>query len=109
MEVWEEITENERLLTELNATLLPNWIKFAEAERKYRIAKAKAILKLRNAGCPTTLITDIVKGDQDVADLNFERMVAEAQYKSNIEAINVAKQKANDLRMYFESEWRNTK
>lgn len=109
METWEEIIANQELLKELTASLLPNWIKFADAERRYRKAKAKAILKLRSEGCPVTLIQDIVKGLDDVADLNYERMVSEANYKSNIEAINVAKQTANDLRMNYELEWRNTK
>lgn len=109
MEVWEEIEQNEERLEESLKTLRSNWIAYAQAERDYRIAKAHGILDLKSKGYPTTLIPDLVKGLGNVADLDFKRRVAEATYKSNIEAINVFKQKANDLRMYFDSEWRNTK
>lgn len=109
METWQEISENEQRLEESLRTLKSNWVQFAQADRDYRIAKAHAILELKSKGYPATLIPDIVKGYGNVPDLSFKRMIAEATYKSNIEAINVFKQKANDLRMYFESEWRNTK
>lgn len=105
MEIWEEIELNEQAMSEAQRTLLPNWMNYCKAKQEYHIAKAKAILKLRTDGCPATLILDIVKGIDVVAELGYKRDIAEAIYKSNIEAINVYKQKANDLRMFFEKEY----
>ena len=55
-------------LSEAQASLLLSGTKLAEAERAYRIAKATLILKLRDAGQPTTLIPDLVKVYIDVSN-----------------------------------------
>lgn len=52
----------------------------AEKERDYRIAKRQAILKLRSEGLPATLILDLAMGE--VADIKFQRDIAEERYNS---------------------------
>lgn len=57
----------------------------AEAERKYRIAKAKRMLYERDQNrMPVSIIGDIVKGQEDIAYLAFERDCAEAVYDANV-------------------------
>lgn len=109
MDIWVEIDRNELDLEQSLKTLRHNGIENAEAERKYRVLKAKKILELKDKGYPATLIIDIVKGMEDVAKLKFERDVAESVYKANLEAINVYKKKSDDLRMYFEKEYSNVR
>ena len=109
MELWEEITQNEQYLEEALRTLRKNGEAAAEAERDYRIAKSKAILTLKEKGYPVTLITEIVKGLKDVAELDFRRNVAEVVYYANKESINVYKKKADDLRAIYEKEYVNVK
>lgn len=91
MELWEEIIEIERQLNEALSTLRENGIKYCEAERQYQMAKSKAIMKLKSDGYPITLIPQVVKGIEEIADLDLERNKCEVVYKANQEAINVKK------------------
>ena len=104
-EIWEEININQAMPEQSLRTLRQNGEASAEAEREYRKAKSKAILTLKSKGYPVTLIPEIVKGLDDIADLDFKRNVAEVTYKANLEAINVYKKKSDDLRMIFEKEY----
>lgn len=105
MEIWEEINLNQSMLEQSLNTLRKNGEASAQAEREYRIAKSRAMLNLKAKGYPVTLIPDIVKGLNDVAELDLKRHIAEVVYKANLEAINIYKKKSDDLRMYFEKEW----
>ena len=53
------------------------YAKYADAERAYRVALAKKILELHAEGKAWTVTADIARGDKDVADLRYERDVAE--------------------------------
>ena len=109
MEIWEEINHNQAMLEASLNPLRKNGEASAAAERDYRIAKSKAILNMKEKGYPVTLIPELVKGLKDVAELDFKRNIAEVVYKANMEAINVYKKKSDDLRMYFEKEYSNTR
>ena len=78
---------------------------YADAERSYRVALAKEILKERDEGTPVTIISDVCRGKEETARLKFERDVAEAAYKSALEAINVYKLEVNLLREQIDREW----
>lgn len=78
----------------------------AEAERKYRIAKAKRLLYEREKNhTPVSIIADIVKGQEDVAYLAFERDCAESVYDANREAALLAKKRADIYREQISREW----
>ena len=91
MELWEEIIEIERQLDQALSTLRENGLKYCECERDYQVAKSKAIMKLKSEGYPVTLIPQVVKGIEEIAELDFQRNVAEVVYKANQEAINIKK------------------
>lgn len=80
--------------------------KVANAEREYRVAKQKRILYYRDKKFPATLIPDIVKGSQDIADLAFARDCAEAEYKANYEALLWAKKRVDVIREQIDREFR---
>lgn len=50
----------------------------AKAEAAYRMELAKKELVLREQGLPATLIGDLARGDERVAELKLERDLAEA-------------------------------
>lgn len=50
----------------------------AAAERDYRVALAKRILELKDAGMSVTLIGDIARGDEAIAALKLKRDTAAA-------------------------------
>lgn len=81
--------------------------KYAESEKNYRVELAKAMLIEREAGLPVTILSDICRGKSSIAHLKFERDVAEADYKANIEAINIYKLKLKILENQIEREWKN--
>ena len=63
----------------------------ADAEQKYRISLAQKIMVERDKGTPATIMSDICRGDPQIAKLKFDRDVAEVTYKSAMEACNIYK------------------
>ena len=60
---------------------------FGEKERAYRKALAQRILELRGDKIPVTVIQDMAKGDLKIADLRFERDLAEGVREAAVSAI----------------------
>ncbi|KHD34037.1 hypothetical protein NL50_18050 [Clostridium acetobutylicum] len=54
---------------------------FASAEKQYRVALSKEIVKLKESGMSVTLISDVARGN--VAELKFKRDLAEQTYKAS--------------------------
>lgn len=80
--------------------------KKAEAERVYRVAKAKRTLYEREQNhTPVSIISDIVKGQEDIAYLAFERDCSISVYDSNREAALLAKKKIDIFRELISREW----
>lgn len=103
--LWAEVQDKQMELDTSLSTLKENGVKWAEAERNYRKAKSKAILKLHAEKIPTTLILDVVKGMDEVADLDFIRNVANVVYKANMEEINVKKIDVKNIEAELEREY----
>lgn len=59
----------------------------SEAEKDYRVALAKEILILRDKGIPVTIINDLVRGTEKIAELKQKRDIAETLYESNMQYI----------------------
>ena len=79
----------------------------AETEKVYRVALAKKILELREGGYPATLIGDIARGDETVANLKFERDSAQVVYDNAQDALLVYRKQIEVLRDQIEREWKN--
>lgn len=109
MEIWLEIDNAEIQLNQALSTLRPNGIAYAQAEREYRIAKAKKILELKSYGYPITLITDLAKGDEVISELAMKRDIAEATYKANKDALSVKMMELSMLKAQYEKEYVATK
>lgn len=78
----------------------------AEAEQKYRVALSRRILQERESGTPVTILSDVCRGDKEIARLKFERDVAEQVYKAALEAINCYKIQIRVLENTIEREWK---
>lgn len=102
--LWQECEIIRKQLDRALSTCRENGIKWAEAERNYRIAKSKEELRLRADGVPVTLIPDIVKGLEEVANLDFERNVRLVTYKANVEAMLVKKLELKTMEAELERE-----
>ena len=108
MELFNELQNK---ITQLNVSLKmlrDTGTNLAEAEKNYKIVLRNEALKLRaEKGMPVTLISKIIYGVPNVADLRFKRDVAETIYKSNQEAINTLKLQIRIVESQLEREWRS--
>ena len=79
---------------------------YAQAEQDYRIALAKNIAVERADGTPVTIISDICRGDKEIALAKFQRDVAEITYDAAKEACNVYKLQLRLLENQIDREYR---
>lgn len=77
----------------------------AQADRDYRVALRKEILLLREFKTPVSVISDLCRGKEDIAELRFKRDVAETIYNTNLEAINAWKLQIRILENQIGREW----
>ena len=64
---------------------------YAQKERDYKVLLRTECLKLRDSGMAIGMIQMTAYGIPEVAQKRFERDVAEATYKANMESINSLK------------------
>lgn len=70
-----------------NAELKKLGVKKAQAEKAYKIKQAEEILKLKAEKYPATLIMELVKGTEEVAELRMQRDMAESAHNACINGI----------------------
>ncbi|MBE6067973.1 MAG: hypothetical protein E7211_09820 [Clostridium lundense] len=87
-EIMNKIQACQQALTVGNMELKTLGVKKANAERKYRIELRKEILRLRQLEKqPATLINDLAKGKEEIAQLRLERDIGETNYSVCLEAM----------------------
>lgn len=91
IDLYNQLDQKTRLLDVAVRELRQRGTAYAQAERDYRVAKAKAILREREKGTAATITLDLIKGDREVSRLCFERDCAEVLYRSALEAIQSIK------------------
>lgn len=99
-------------IQELNASkdnLIKNGIALAEAEKQYKILLRQECLKLRDEGMAIGMIDKTCYGIPVVAEARFNRDVAEAKYKANLEAINTFKLEIKIIQTQIEKEYYDEK
>jgi len=105
MNLVQEIEQKKSELTQSIKLLRKNGEKLAACERDYKIKLRQEILKLRTEGTPVTLISQIIYGVPEVAELRFKRDVAEVMYQTNQEHINVIKLQLRLIEAQLQREW----
>lgn len=84
----DELTD--RLEREL-ATCRASGCQFAQNESEYRKLLRIEMLQERERGTPVTIIGDVCRGKEQIAEAKRRRDCSEAIYRSSQEAINVLK------------------
>ena len=107
MELWQELDVKNKQLEQALRTVRQNGIALAEAEKKYKEAVSKEVLKLRDEGMAVTLISQVIYGLPSISTLRFERDCAEVVYNANQEAINVKKLQIRLIEAQISREWGN--
>ena len=106
--MWEEIQERTKKLDQAIEHLAENGRDLAIKEKEYKIALNKKALELRNQEMTVTLINQVIFGYNDIADLRFQRDVAQATYNANQEYINSIKLQLRLLESQINREWGNS-
>lgn len=109
MELYNELQIKIR---ELNASVLllrSNGTNLAEAEYNYKILLSQEALKLRDSKMPVSMISTVIYGIKEVANLRFKRDVAEVVYNANQENINSLKLQIRILENQIQRELGQTK
>ena len=109
MELYNELQTKIR---ELNASVLllrSNGTNPAEAEYNYKILLSQEALKLRDSKMPVSMISTVIYGIKEVANLRFKRDVAEVVYNANQENINSLKLQIRILENQIQRELGQTK
>lgn len=104
-DLFNEMTSKTALLDKALTQLKTRGQEYALSEKEYRIALAKEILVQRSNGVPVTIISDVCKGNAEIALLRMKRDIAESVYKAAMEAINVYKLEVNIIREQIDREW----
>jgi hypothetical protein len=102
------ITERNRLMKELDTTAdyLPTYgRRLAVAEREYKISLSRRTLELKQCGYPVSIIQDVTRGDQEVAELRFTRDTERELLKATYEKINVLKLQLRMIQEDIKIEW----
>ncbi|POD46306.1 hypothetical protein BKM15_25860 [Pseudomonas syringae pv. syringae] len=69
----------------------------AKTERDYKIALRMEILNLKTQGYPATLILELAKGNETIADLRLNRDIAKGLYDSARESMQSLRVEASML------------
>lgn len=103
--LFQMLQDDRRLMKAASSELKKRGETYARAEAEYQATKNKRALELKADGFSATMIQLIIKGDDEVNDKLFERDLAEMDYRSAIEALNVYKLDARMIEAQIQREW----
>lgn len=104
-DLMQELEEKKNELSACVKQMEINGCEKAEAERQYKMKLTKEVLRLREEKIPVTMISLIIYGVEEVAELRFKRDIAETVYEANKEAINATKLQIRILENQIAREW----
>ena len=107
MDIYNDLQYKIKELTASIDELRTSGIKYAEAERDYKLLLRQECLKLRDDGMAIGMIDKTCYGIPSVAEARFKRDVAETIYKANLELINSIKLQMRILQAQLDKEWGN--
>lgn len=107
--MWHEIEETldnaEKSLSEFK-----KWaIDYANKKSDYQVALSKRLIERKEEGIPVTILLNVVKGEEDIAQLRLERDLAESVMKSAEKGTDFYKLKARLMEEQTSREWGQTK
>lgn len=107
MDLYNELMNKTKKLDISIKQLKQNGIKYAEAEKNYKILLRQECLKLRDEGMAVGMIDKTCYGMPSVADARFKRDVAEALYKASLENIQCIKLQIRIIENQLQREYTN--
>lgn len=109
MDLVNELFSKTKMLNPAIKRLAEEGEKYASKERDYKIALRQNALKLREGEMAIGMIDKVVYGIPEVANLRFERDVAESLYKTALEYLNTLKLEIRVIQSQLDKEWSHDK
>ena len=100
-----ELSEKVALMDTALKQLKKRGKEYAKAEYEYRVGLRKQILLERENGVPVSIVSDIARGEPEIALLKMQRDIADTVYKAAMEAINVYKIQVRVIENTIEREY----
>ena len=107
--MWEEIEKYNNLLETSVVEMRKRSTDLAKKEYFYKTALSKRLVELRAEGQAVTHLSDIARGEKEIAELRLKRDIAQGLYESSKEAINMYKIRIRVLENQYAREWGMTK
>ena len=107
MDLLQELWKINDLLTKALEQFKERGREYAKAQRDYRVLLKQTILKLRADGIATTILSDLARGDDDVAAAKEQEIITKTMLESCQEAINVYKIQLKLLQEQINKEYQN--
>jgi len=108
-ELMQQIEHYTGLLNKAVPEFKKRGIETARTEKDYRIALRSEFLRLKAEGEKVTIMSDLARGKEDIAELKMQRDIADTLYKSAQEAINIYKKNIDTLMAIYKAEWARAK
>lgn len=99
------LEEDRKLMKRASEELKKRGYELAQSEADYQRLKYSKALQMKADGMSATMISLILKGDEEVSAALFKRDCAQADYQSAIEALNVYKLDSRLLEAQIQREW----
>jgi hypothetical protein len=109
MDLVNELFTKTKMLTPAIKRLAEEGERFASCERNYKIALRQEALRLREGEMAIGMIDKVIYGIPEIANLRFERDVAESLYKTALEYLNTLKLEIRVLQSQLDKEWSHEK
>lgn len=90
-ELYGEREQIKKLLNNSNMRAYENGMEAAEKTRAYRMILSQKVMELKAEGMQISILKELAKGSEEVANAEFEMNVAEVKYKASNENIMIQK------------------
>jgi hypothetical protein len=101
IQIMQKLEQAIQALGQGNIQLKSLGVKKSDAERKYKIALSKELLRLRLDKQPVTIIQDLAKGNELISQLRLERDLSENAYTVCVEAMRNTRIEVETLRSFL--------
>lgn len=105
MDLLSDLQRDRDLMRKAVAECTDRGRKLAKAEAEYQAIKNVRVLEMKAEMLPATLIQILIKGDPAVNEKLLQRDVAQVEYDSARDAVNVYKLDARLIEQQIQREW----
>lgn len=104
-DLYQQREEIKKSLNHSRDKMYANGVIYAEKTREYRVILAQTILALKAEGIQISILDKVAKGQEAVAQAEFDMITAETLYKTSQENIMIQKKLLDSVEDEIKREW----